>query len=89
MAFLLTFPILTYACSERAYTYEQVYELAREISLKPLPTFNIPTPIAKLVAKGMDMLPYNQMISPDLIQRVSRYLYSIWVVPVTDGLLLG
>lgn len=57
--------------SDREYTFEQVYELAREISLKPLPTFNIPTPVAKLAAKAIDMLPYNQMISPDLIQRVS------------------
>ncbi|CAO3600548.1 unnamed protein product [Absidia cylindrospora] len=56
---------------DREYTFEQVYQLAREISLKPLPTFNIPTPVAKLVAKGMDMLPYNQMISPDLIQRMT------------------
>ncbi|KAI9302231.1 hypothetical protein BJ944DRAFT_242564 [Cunninghamella echinulata] len=56
---------------DKEYTFEQVYELAREISLKPLPTFNLPTPVAKLIAKGFDLLPYNQMISPDLIERMT------------------
>lgn len=33
--------------SPKEYTYQQVYELAREIALKPLPIYPLPLPIAK------------------------------------------
>ncbi|KAI9023048.1 hypothetical protein CLU79DRAFT_750096 [Phycomyces nitens] len=55
----------------KQYTFEDVFKLAREISMKPLPTYNVPTPVAKLAASVLDKLPYNQMISPDLIQRMT------------------
>ncbi|KAG2187895.1 hypothetical protein INT44_000645 [Umbelopsis vinacea] len=55
----------------KEYTYEQIFELAREISKKPLPTYNVPTSIAKLAANIVDKLPYNQMICPDLIERMT------------------
>ncbi|KAI9280806.1 hypothetical protein BY458DRAFT_531765 [Sporodiniella umbellata] len=54
----------------QAYTIEQIYELAREISMKPLPIRNVPDRLLKLVATAMDKLPYNQMVSPDLIERM-------------------
>ncbi|KAG0172271.1 hypothetical protein DFQ28_005443 [Apophysomyces sp. BC1034] len=55
----------------KEYTIEQIYKIAREISLKSLPIYPIPTPIAKLGATVLDKLPYNQMISPDLIERMT------------------
>ncbi|KAF7721169.1 hypothetical protein EC973_005136 [Apophysomyces ossiformis] len=55
----------------KEYTIEQIYQVAREISLKPLPIYPIPTPIAKFAATLLDKLPYNQMISPDLIERMT------------------
>ncbi|ORX44267.1 NAD(P)-binding protein [Hesseltinella vesiculosa] len=55
---------------DRAYTFEQVFDLAREISMKPLPTYNIPTGVAKLIASGIEKLPYNHTISADLIERM-------------------
>ncbi|KAG2227918.1 hypothetical protein INT45_011941 [Circinella minor] len=55
----------------RAMTYQQIYELAREISMKPLPIRSLPLPIAKFAASLIDKLPYNQMISPDLIERMT------------------
>ncbi|KAI8060453.1 hypothetical protein BC940DRAFT_312045 [Gongronella butleri] len=56
---------------DRAYTYEQVYELAREISMKPLPSYNLPTALVKLIAAGIDKLPYNQTLCPDMIERMT------------------
>ena len=35
--------------SPKEYTYEQIYEIAREIALKPLPIYPLPLPIAKWV----------------------------------------
>ncbi|KAI7862325.1 hypothetical protein BDF14DRAFT_1886201 [Spinellus fusiger] len=54
----------------KQYTVEQVFMLAREISMKPLPIRYFPTVFTKMVAAFLDTLPYNQMVSPDLIQRM-------------------
>ncbi|CAO3694296.1 unnamed protein product [Rhizopus stolonifer] len=54
----------------QAYQIKDIYELAREISMKPLPIRAVPDRLLKLVATAMDKLPYNQMISPDLIERM-------------------
>ncbi|KAI8886981.1 NAD(P)-binding protein [Backusella circina FSU 941] len=54
----------------KQYAYKDIFELAREISMKDLPIRNLPNFAAKLIATGLDKLPYNQMISPDLIERM-------------------
>ncbi|KAG1469888.1 hypothetical protein G6F56_002995 [Rhizopus delemar] len=54
----------------QAYQIKDIYELAREISMKPLPIRAVPDRLLKLAATAMDKLPYNQMISPDLIERM-------------------
>jgi NADH dehydrogenase (ubiquinone) 1 alpha subcomplex subunit 9 len=56
----------------KEYSYQQLFDIAREISKKPLPTYNLPTSVAKLAASVLDKFPYNQMISPDLIERVCK-----------------
>ncbi|KAI8390187.1 hypothetical protein BD560DRAFT_380170 [Blakeslea trispora] len=55
----------------KEYTIKQIFDLAREISMKPLPIRNAPTPVFKAIATVLDKLPYNQMISPDLIERMT------------------
>ncbi|KAJ8662770.1 hypothetical protein O0I10_001734 [Lichtheimia ornata] len=55
----------------KEYSYQQIYEIAREIALKPLPIYPLPLPIAKAAATLIDKLPYNQMVSPDLIERMT------------------
>ncbi|CAM0136375.1 Protein-lysine N-methyltransferase efm5 [Umbelopsis sp. WA50703] len=55
----------------KEYSYQQLFDIAREISKKPLPTYNLPTSVAKLAASVLDKFPYNQMISPDLIERMT------------------
>ncbi|KAL1933025.1 hypothetical protein VTP01DRAFT_8703 [Rhizomucor pusillus] len=55
----------------KEYTYKEIYELAREITMKPLPFYNLPVPVAKFFASILDKLPYNQMPSPDLIERMT------------------
>ncbi|KAI8989602.1 hypothetical protein BDB01DRAFT_848755 [Pilobolus umbonatus] len=55
----------------KEYTFNQIFELAREITMQPLPFINVPDRLLKLAAAVMDKLPYNQMISPDLIERMT------------------
>ncbi|KAI9363766.1 hypothetical protein BD770DRAFT_469680 [Pilaira anomala] len=54
----------------KEYKVKEIFELAREISMKPLPIRSIPNAAIKLIATAMDKLPYNQMVSPDLIERM-------------------
>ncbi|KAG1171706.1 hypothetical protein G6F70_006804 [Rhizopus microsporus] len=54
----------------KEYKVKEIFELAREISMKPIPIRNVPDNILKLVATAIDKLPYNQMVSPDLIERM-------------------
>ncbi|GAA5804573.1 hypothetical protein EDC94DRAFT_624977 [Helicostylum pulchrum] len=54
----------------KEYQVKQIFDLAREIAMKPLPIYPIPNIGIKLIATLMDKLPYNQMVSPDLIERL-------------------
>lgn len=38
---------LDVSSSPKEYSYQQIYEIAREIALKPLPIYPLPLPIAK------------------------------------------
>lgn len=54
----------------KEYKVKDIYELAREISMQPLPIRNVPDSVLKFMATVVDKLPYNQQVSPDLIERV-------------------
>ncbi|KAI7903935.1 uncharacterized protein BX663DRAFT_470943 [Cokeromyces recurvatus] len=55
----------------KEYAIKEIFELAREITLKPLPIRRVPDRLLKMAATLVDKLPYNQMVSPDLIERLS------------------
>ncbi|KAI8641680.1 hypothetical protein BD408DRAFT_417745 [Parasitella parasitica] len=55
----------------KEYAVREIFELAREITMKPLPIRAAPNAVFKLAAAFFDKLPYNQMVSPDLIERMS------------------
>lgn len=55
----------------KEYQVKDIFELAREISMKPLPIRGAPNAVLKVIATLMDKLPYNQMVSPDLIERMA------------------
>ncbi|KAG0754539.1 hypothetical protein G6F62_010083 [Rhizopus arrhizus] len=54
----------------KEYKVKDIYELAREISMQPLPIRNVPDSVLKFMATVVDKLPYNQQVSPDLIERL-------------------
>ncbi|KAG0789356.1 hypothetical protein G6F22_006733 [Rhizopus arrhizus] len=54
----------------KEYKVKEIYELAREISMQPLPIRNVPDSVLKFMATVVDKLPYNQQVSPDLIERL-------------------
>ncbi|KAI8970396.1 hypothetical protein BDF20DRAFT_891006 [Mycotypha africana] len=55
----------------KEYKVKEIFDLARDITMKPLPIRHIPNSLLKYGAGLIEKLPYNQTISADLIERRS------------------